>query len=366
MIHVLIGTRAQLIKMIPIMHQMKSRGIDYNFIFMAQHRETIYEMLEGFKLKKPDYVLCDTGSDIVSTKQMILWSLKVLYEGILSKNKIFKEDKNGIVLIHGDAPPLLLGAVIAKLQGLQTGSVEAGLRSFNWWKPFPEEITRVVTAKLRLIDVYYCQDETAISNIKSYRGRYVHTQGNTISDSIRLALKINQHNNSLEPANKKREIYAVVTLHRFETISNAKQLRKVVALVQHISKTINLIFILHPPTKAALINKGLFNELNHNSSIRLLPRMSFIDFNRLLSASQFIITDGGSNQEESAFLGIPCLLFRNETERLEGLGKNVVLSKFDISIIDEFVENYKNYLTPISSITSSPTSIILDDVVSYT
>ena len=85
MIHILIGTRAQLIKMIPLMYAMKKRGIGYNFIFMAQHRETIYEMLADFGLKMPDFVLCDTGTDIVSSRQMITWSIKVLIQGIKNR-----------------------------------------------------------------------------------------------------------------------------------------------------------------------------------------------------------------------------------------------------------------------------------------
>ena len=363
MIHILIGTRAQLIKMIPLMYSMKEQNIDYNFVFMAQHRETIYEMLDDFGLKKPDYVLCDTGTDIVSSKQMFFWSLKVLFYGLKNKSKIFKKDKDGIVLIHGDAPPLFLGAVIAKAQGLQVGSIEAGLRSFNLWKPFPEELTRVVTAKLGLVNVFYCQDDAAVANVENYRGRNVHTQGNTIVDAISLAININRSGE--QAASNPTEPYAVVTLHRFETISKNDRLKLVVDLVMKISLKIQLKFILHPPTRAALKKSGLYEKLDAASNIDLLPRMNFINFNSLISESEFIVTDGGSNQEECAFLGIPCLLFRNETERFEGLGVNVVLSKFDEAIIDNFVDGYMDLKGSMSKMLHSPTDIILDDVKKY-
>lgn len=77
--------------MIPLMYAMKERNIDYNFVFMAQHSETIYKMLDDFSLKVPDYVLCGTGTDIVGSKQMVVWSLKVLFYGIKNKSKIFKK-----------------------------------------------------------------------------------------------------------------------------------------------------------------------------------------------------------------------------------------------------------------------------------
>jgi UDP-N-acetylglucosamine 2-epimerase (non-hydrolysing) len=292
-----------------------------------------------------------------------VWSLKVLFHGIKNRSEIFKEDRDGIVLIHGDAPPLFLGAVIAKAQGLQVGSIEAGLRSFNLWKPFPEEITRVVTARLGLIDVFFCQDDVAVNNVEAYRGRSVHTQGNTIIDAIQLAIDVNQTRGKTLTAPS--EPYGVVTLHRYETISNDDQLHLVVDLVLKISHKMQLKFILHPPTRTALKKTGLYEVLNSADNIDLLPRMNFIDFNTLISGSKFIVTDGGSNQEESAFLGIPCLLFRNETERLEGLGKNAILSKFDEAIIDDFLNRYEELKGRKLQALHSPTDIVLKDVKRY-
>jgi len=352
--------------MVPLMHLLQMRGIDYNFIFMAQHRETIYEILGDFEIKAPDYVLCDTGGDIVNSKQMIIWSIHVLIKGLTNKSKIFMGDKKGIVLIHGDAPPLLLGAILAKSQGLSVGSVEAGLRSHNIWKPFPEELTRVLTGKLGLIDLFFCQDESAINNVSKYRGRSINTFGNTIIDSILLSKDINIRNhNSSKNMNDQFEEYAVVTLHRFETISSKERFSKVIELVIDISSTIPVIFILHPPTRESLIKFNLYNKLNESNRIKLLPRMSFIDFNNFINNSEFIVTDGGSNQEECAHLGIPCLLFRTETERNEGLGKNVVLSKLDPSIIENFLKNYKQLKFKAASTPISPSNIILNNIINY-
>jgi UDP-N-acetylglucosamine 2-epimerase (non-hydrolysing) len=164
--------------MIPVMHTLKERGIEYNLIFMAQHHETIYEIVEQFHLKRPDYILGDTGGDIVTSKAMLFWSIRILFHGLLNKKSIFRNDKNGIVLVHGDAPPLLLGSLIAKAQKLTVASVEAGLRSYNFFKPFPEELIRVISAKSGLIDIFFCQDQKSMNNAEKYRKIAYNTHGN--------------------------------------------------------------------------------------------------------------------------------------------------------------------------------------------
>lgn len=359
MIHILIGTRAQLIKMIPIMHLLQEKGVDYNFIFMAQHHETIYEMLNDFGLKRPDYTLCDTGTDIVTTSQMIKWSLKALLIGIKERSKIFNGDKSGIVLIHGDAPPLLLGGIIAKAQGLKVGSVEAGLRSHNLFKPFPEELTRVISGKIGLIDIFYCQDSTAEKNAKKYKkGKIINTHGNTIIDAIELARTINS-------ANTQNTQYGIVTIHRYETIRNLDRLKKAIEFVEMAAKKMPLIFILHPPTRRSLKDHGLYERLSRNKNISLRPRMSFLDFNKLLCNSQFIITDGGSNQEESAHLGIPCLLLRTETERQDGIGNNVLLSNFKKDTVLYFLNTYETLRREPTRTHLSPTRIIVNSILEF-
>lgn len=360
MIHILIGTRAQLIKMIPIMHELQRCDIEYNFIFMAQHRATIYEMLDQFDLKYPDYVLGDRHDDIVNSKDMVIWSIKVLINGLINKNKIFRNDRDGVVLIHGDAPPLLLGGLIAKAQKLKVASVEAGLRSFNYFKPFPEEITRVLAAKMGLIDIFFCQSLEAVKNVEHYKGDKIYTNGNTIYDALELvAVKLKD---KMVTQNKG---YAVVTIHRFETISKKEKLNEVVDLVIEIAKKHKLLFILHPPTKEALQKNYLYEKLQVADNIVLLPRLSFLEFNKYLLGADFIISDGGSNQEESAYLGIPCLLFRNETERTEGIGQNVVLSKFDKKVINEFVEDYAGFRIKKEVIGDTPMQIILKKIIQY-
>ena len=361
MIHVIVGTRAQIIKMAPVMRELESRGIDYNFIFLAQHKETMYEIMAQFGIKKPDIVIGDMGKDITNVKDMVFWSFRVLIYSFFKSKKIFRNDQQGVVLIHGDAPPLFLGALMAKRQGLKVAQVEAGLRSHNNLKPFPEELTRVLSAKVGLIDIFFCQDRRAVDNVSQYKKKTYCTRYNTMLDSLHLANKAALKNNH----SKSIEKFAIVSLHRFETIYKKEKLTQVTQEIKKISKGIKLLFILHPPTRVSLINNGLYESLKSESGCVLLPRQKFFQFHNLLTKAEFIITDGGSNQEECYYLGIPCLLLRSETERLEGIGENVVISNFNPDIIENFVLNYNSYRRqPISDV-FSPSRFILDQLKEY-
>ena len=344
--------------MAPVMKELEDRKIDYNFIFLAQHKETMYEIMTQFGIKKPDIVIADMNKDITNVKDMIFWSFRVLVYSFFKSKEVFRNDQQGVVLIHGDAPPLFLGALMAKRQGLKVAQVEAGLRSHNYLKPFPEELTRVFSAKLGLIDIFFCQDEKAVANISCFNKTTYCTHHNTMLDSLRLAKK----SNPIKERTETNEKFAIVSLHRFETISKKEKLEMVVTEIKKIAKKIKLFFILHPPTRVSLKKNGLYDSLEENPRCVLLPRQDFFAFNNLLGKAEFLITDGGSNQEECFYLGTPCLLFRSETERSEGIGENVLLSNFDSIIIETFLLNYHSYQRqPISTI-FSPSRFIVDQL----
>tara|TARA_Y100000588_G_C14176834_1_gene891773 strand:+ start:171 stop:1259 length:1089 start_codon:yes stop_codon:yes gene_type:complete len=361
MLHIIVGTRAQIIKMAPIMKLLEEKGINYNFIFLAQHKETMYEIMKQFGIKKPDIIIGDMKKDITNVKDMIFWSFRVLLYSFFKSKIIFKNDKHGVVLIHGDAPPLFLGGLMAKRQGLKVAQVEAGLRSFNYFKPFPEELTRVLSAKTGLIDIFFCQNDKAALNVTKYKKTVFCTQYNTILDSIRLAAKV--------PPRKKitaaSEKFAIASLHRFETISKKENLAAIVKYLIKISKDINLLFILHPPTRVALQKANLYSLLEKEPGCHLLQRQGFFEFNQLLREAEFILTDGGSNQEECFYLGIPCLLLRSETERMEGLNANIVISKFNLAVISDFVANYKSHRRKPVSDNFSPSHFIVEQIKGF-
>ena len=355
MIHVILGTKAQLIKMAPIMVELKKRNIPYNFIFTGMHQNTIKEILGNFSIKSPDFVL-HSGKDITGIMENVFWAFKILAKVVFSGKKIFRGDRNGIVLVHGDTSSTFLGAVAGKIAGLKVAHIESGLRSFNLFKPFPEELTRILV--FNLSDYYYCAGKWALKNIKKYNGKKINTIENTLLDALKLAVE----NQSRIKVNIPKQKYAVVTVHRFENIFNKKQFEKIIKIIEETSKKIKLLFILHPPTRKRLEEFEFMERLKKNKNIELRPRYDYFEFVKLISNAEFVFSDGGSNQEECYYLGKPCLLLRDETERKEGLGRNVVLSKFNEKVIKDFVKNYRKFKFKMVKNKVSPSETIVKDV----
>lgn len=358
MIHIVLGTKAQLIKMAPIMVRLSEQDVPYNLISTGQHRATMKEMLEEFGLKQPDVVLYD-GPDIVSLPKMLLWMLRILWRCIFSRRRIFGERPTGMVLVHGDTFSTLLGALMGRLAGLRVGHVESGLRSFNLLHPFPEELTRVLT--FRLSHTLYCPGQWAMDNVAKLRKEKIDTGTNTMADAVALALKMDRRRDHV-PA----EPFGLVSLHRYENIFRKDVFERIINLLESVARERRLLFILHPPTAKQLDRTGFRERLESNPQIELRPRYTYFDFVSLIEAADFIITDGGSIQEESSYLGVPCLLMRKATERQEGLGENVVLSNYDPDVIETFVRNSERYRRPPAFQSACPTQIIVNHAISHT
>jgi len=351
--YVVIGTRAQLVKMAPLMALMQKEGLDYDFIYTAQHRETIYQILQNFKVKEPDRTLYLKSEANTKTK-FLGWGWAMLLKAF-NPTKVFPE--KGIVLIHGDTATTAWAAIVAKLAGCKVFYVEAGLRTHRILHPFPEELMRVITS--RFSDVYFCQDELAIKNLKKFKGEKINTGSNTVYDSVVHAI------NSDVAVEIPNEPYVVVSIHRFQTIYTRKLEDIVIPLLEEVAqKGFTLLFVLHPSTREVLKrnNLKLYKRLDNNNKIILKERYPYFEFLKLLNKSEFVITDGGSNQEELSYLGKPTLLFNTQTSRIEGLGENAILSNFDPKITMEFVENYKKYQKPFKSFTISPCKVIVNNM----
>lgn len=340
--------------MAPIMKILKMRGAEYNYISTGQHKETINDILQNFEIKEPDHTIY-SGKDITSVFQMMIWSAKLLFYTVLNKKKIFKNDKNGIVLVHGDTVSTLVGAIMAKLSGLKVGHVESGLRSFNLFQPFPEELVRVLV--FRLSDYMFCPGDWAIENLKKYKGLKINTEINTLYDSLKFALPAITSIADIQIPDYE---YGIVTIHRFENLRNISSFNKIVHAVKRISEKHKLIFILHKPTEIKLKKYGLYQKLKDDPNIELRNRYDYFNFIKLIIHSRFVVSDGGSNQEECYYLGKPVILLRNVTERQEGLGRNAVLSYFDDNILDNFINDLDSYKFDFLKLDKSPSDIVID------
>ena len=180
-------------------------------------------------------------------------------------------------------------------------------------------------------------------------------------ESLKLAKKVKPKNDTLNLANKRP--FFIFIIHRQENLYNSNRLQYFLNCAEQLTHTIHCVLILHDPTKVVLERRGLLAAIINNPNITAIPRQSYFDFMRMLELSEYIITDGGSNQEESFYLGKPCLILRNHTERMEGLGQNVVLWNNGRTSIINFAKNYKKYSREPVEYLKAPSEIICDELL---
>lgn len=359
MIHVVIGTRAQLLKMAPIMVELTRQRISYRWIYTAQHRDTMAEIIDEFELPSPDYVVVNWQTEAKTMAKIFGWFGKMMFGVLFNRKKIlggFRGPKH-LILTHGDTVSTTWGALLGKLSFTKVMHIESGLRSFNLFEPFPEELNRIIT--FIFSDYYACPGEWAIKNLKVFRGEKFNTFMNTQIDTLEWGLKHANKSKLTLPRNK----YVVVSIHRYENIFNEKRFTKIIELLEEISKSFKLLIVLHPNTKIRLETYGFILRLKKNRNIELVERMVHLDFIKLIKSSEFVITDGGGNQEELFHMGKPTLLFRESTERTEGLGKTALLSGLDEDKVIGFVKEYKKYKQAPTFPKRSPSKIIVDKIV---
>ncbi|MBI4948364.1 UDP-N-acetylglucosamine 2-epimerase [Candidatus Berkelbacteria bacterium] len=360
MIHFAIGTRAQLFKMAPIMLECQRQKLDWRWIYTAQHKETISETLKIFGLPDPDYTVVTWQTEAKSMGKMWKWLFK-MFMALPKSKKILGgyTGKKHILLTHGDTFTTWITALYAKLTRTKVMHVEAGLRSFNWREPFPEEINRLIT--FRLADYFACPGDWALNNLKNYKGVKINTFENTQVDTVAFGLKHADGAKFDIPSNK----YVVVSLHRYENIFNKERFEHIVDELEFVAKDFLLLMVQHPTTFLQLGKLGLRQRLSANKNIHLLPRLEYLPFIKAVKNAEFVITDGGGNQEELYHMGKPTLIFRHETERKEGIGTTALISKLDHAKIAEFVANYKHYQHPPTQTKHSPTKIIIEAIKGF-
>jgi UDP-N-acetylglucosamine 2-epimerase (non-hydrolysing) len=300
-------------------------------------------------------VVVNWDTEAKNMASMRSWFFKMM-ASILRSKKILGgyTGKSSIVLTHGDTFTTWFAALYGRLTLTKVMHVESGLRSYNLFKPFPEEINRIIT--FILSNYFAAPGDWAINNLRHFPGKKINTHMNTQVDTIRFGL------DNCDSAKIKipKQKYAVVSVHRYENIFKQERFKQIIDEIGRISKKMHLVFVQHPATEEQLEKTGLIKKLQRNKNINIVGRLEYLMFIKLIKNSEFVITDGGGNQEELFHMGKPTLIFRNETERQEGLGETAVISKLDPTIIDDFISNYKNYARKPTSDKLSPSKIIVD------
>ncbi|NJA06943.1 UDP-N-acetyl glucosamine 2-epimerase [Methylococcaceae bacterium WWC4] len=340
MIYVVLGTRAQLVKMAPVVRHIEDLNWPLTLLYTGQHRESMDDLSRDFQFGSKWFPLYRSIDEVKTVSHALIWLTKLglaiaLYpERLLPANS---RRSDSIILVHGDTLSTLLGALLGKRLNIKVGHVEAGLRSFRLFNPFPEEIIRRITAYLS--DIAFCPGEWALNNLKNHKRLVkIDTGCNTIVDALNLAIsRISESQNTVIPDCE----YGVISIHRFENIFFAKKLRNIVDQLLYVADQYRLVFVLHPATRKRLIASGLMIELEQHPNIDLKDRTGYVAFVQLLASAKFVITDGGSNQEELSILNVPTLLMRKATERQEGLGVNIHLSKFSFDALNRFLDDLR-------------------------
>jgi UDP-N-acetylglucosamine 2-epimerase (non-hydrolysing) len=355
-----IGTEAELIKMLPVLLEFEKRKTAYTIIASGQNNILHSELLKLLKHNDSLLVL-HKGAIKQTASGVLLWFLKTFLSAVMQLRSEFStvSKKDTVLIIHGDTVSTVMGAFIAKIYGLKIAHIEAGLRSFNYLHPFPEEIDRVLTSKLATI--HFCPNQWAVDNLKNNHGIKINTYQNTLLDSLNVVIDIQDEPSIFKKIDKQK--YFIFIMHRQENLFNDTLFENLVGEVIGNAKKMKCVFVMHKPTQLVLEQKGLLKKLMENNNIILSERLSYIQFMKLLNRCEYIITDGGSNQEESYYFGKPCLILRTATERIEGLGENVVLSKNNIQVIREFFKNPYQYKQKRISLQERPSEIIADYLI---
>jgi UDP-N-acetylglucosamine 2-epimerase (non-hydrolysing) len=352
-----IGTEAELIKMFPVIYEIKVRKIDFMIISSGQNDISKSRVLQEINQGKIDILLSDYQKINKNPFGLLIWFFKLIFIGKRTVEKAIKQTpgKQSLIIVHGDTISTLLGAIIGKQLGLKIAHIEAGLRSHDLINPFPEEINRVLTSFFA--DIHFAPGKIALNNLNKIKGIKINTIHNTILDSLTLSQTVPASKTIIKLLEKK---YFVFVLHRQENLVNRRSVTKIMDQIIVASKAIHCLFIMHKVTELALKKFNLYDNIIQQNTITCTKRVEYFDFVKLLNASEFVITDGGSNQEELSYMGTPCLILRNKTERFEGIGNNILLFNDDISMIGNFQRNYKKYQSQEVFPDFSPSNVIVD------
>ena len=313
-----VGARPNFVKIAPLMAEMRAQaGIEPLLVHTGQHYdiEMSGSFFQDLGIPQPEINL-EVGS--ASAARQIAQIMERLEPVLVS-------ERPEVVVVVGDVNSTLAGALAAVKLGIPVAHVEAGLRSFD--RTMPEEINRVVTDSIA--EFLFATEPSGVENLLK-EGRpasRIFLAGNVMIDTLRSCLaRARQLDPWVDPeirgesAFDRPTRFALVTLHRPSTVDNPLALRAVWEALGEIAEEIYLVFPVHPRTRKRLrdlgLDSGTGQPFGHGKGIRLISPLGYLRFLRLESSAAFVITDSGGVQEETTFLGVPCLTVRENTERL--------------------------------------------------
>jgi UDP-N-acetylglucosamine 2-epimerase (non-hydrolysing) len=302
------GTRPEAIKMAPLVLELKKYPESFDTIVTvtAQHREMLDQVLNIFDIT-PDYDL-----NIMKDRQTLI---DVTTRGLEGLDKVMKEAKPDIVLVHGDTTTTFVASLAAFYNQISVGHVEAGLRTWNKYSPFPEEMNRQLTGVMA--DLHFAPTEKSSQNLlnESKKEEGIFITGNTAIDALKTTVKDEYHHDVLEKVGDDRLV--LLTAHRRENLG--QPMRNMFRAIKRLVEEHDDIQVVYPVHLNPAVREVADEVLGDDKRIHLIEPLDVIDFHNFASRAHLILTDSGGVQEEAPSLGVPVLVLRDTTERPEGI-----------------------------------------------
>ncbi|WP_205603166.1 non-hydrolyzing UDP-N-acetylglucosamine 2-epimerase [Heyndrickxia ginsengihumi] len=302
------GTRPEAIKMAPLILEMQKYPEIFHSIvtITAQHRQMLDQVLEIFQIK-PDYDL-----NIMKDRQTLI---DVTTKGLEGLDKVMKETKPDIVLVHGDTTTTFVASIAAFYNQITVGHVEAGLRTWNKYSPYPEEINRQLTSVVA--DLHFAPTEKAAQNLllENKNEEQIFITGNTAIDALRTTVRKEYTHQVLEKIKNDRLI--LLTAHRRENLG--EPMRRMFRAIKRVVDEQPGTQVVYPVHLNPIVQEIANEILGNDERIHLIQPLDVIDFHNFASRAYLILTDSGGVQEEAPSLGVPVLVLRDTTERPEGI-----------------------------------------------
>jgi UDP-N-acetylglucosamine 2-epimerase len=301
------GTRPETIKMAPVVKELENRPeFDSIVCVTAQHRQMLDSVLTAFSIK-PDYDL-----DIMKERQTLS---DITANVLCGLGEVIEKEKPDIVLVHGDTTTTFAGALAAFYARAAIGHVEAGLRTYQKYSPYPEEANRQFVGCVA--DLHFSPTELSRQNLlnEGKNPDAIYITGNTAIDALKLTVRENYQDEITQWAEGSRLI--VLTAHRRENLG--EPMRGMFRSIRRITEEFDDVKVVYPVHLNPAVREAADEVLGGCDKIRLIPPMEVLEFHNLLAKSYLILTDSGGIQEEAPSLKKPVIVLRDTTERPEGI-----------------------------------------------
>ena len=301
------GTRPEAIKMAPLVKELESRKEIKSIVCVtAQHRQMLDQVLETFKIK-PDYDL-----NIMKQGQTLS---EVTSRALLGLEEVFKTERPDIVLVHGDTTTTFAGALAAFYNQIAIGHVEAGLRTYDKYSPFPEEMNRQWVDCMS--DMYFAPTELSKANLlkQNIDESKIYVTGNTAIDAMKTTVDKEYNNEIFDWIGSDRMI--LLTAHRRENLGDPmRNIFKAIKRIVDEFDDVKVVYPIHMNPKVREVANEIFEGCD---KVKLIEPLEVFDFHNFQNKSYIILSDSGGIQEEAPSLGKPVLVLRDTTERPEGI-----------------------------------------------